>query len=123
MSRSNLHSTPWLHMHGQFSYHGEATIVGSRDGLTALRAALDKALADGQGEASVFATDGEIYHVIVRRSRTIRDMGEPPYLDEIARNIACAERGFIAKMDKHNRSPHHPYPCAAPCCASASAFA
>lgn len=95
----------WLHLRGQFTYHSEAHIVGSRAGLTALRDAINSALDSREATADVFASDGEGYQVLVRRSATIRDMGEPPYLDEIGRQIATFERDFVLKMEKRRLRP------------------
>ena len=93
---------PWLHIRGQFSYHCEAYIVGSRVGLTALRDAISAALADGDGEATAIANDGEGYAVTVRRTSRLRDMGAPPYIDELAREIAEIERNYLRKAQRHN---------------------
>ena len=52
---------PLLHMHGQPSWHTEAYVLGNRDGLLALRAAIDAALGQGEGVADVMVADGEGY--------------------------------------------------------------
>jgi len=54
-----------LHCYAQHSWHTEAYISGSRDALTLLRAAIDKALADGLSECKTCAADGECYSVYV----------------------------------------------------------
>lgn len=94
--------TAWLHIRGQFSYHCEAYIVGSRTGLLALRDAIDAALAGTEGEAIAYANDGEGYAVTVRRTSRLRDMGRPPYIDQLAREVAEVERDWIRKHQRHN---------------------
>lgn len=92
----------WLHIRGQFSYHGEAYIVGSRAGLLALRAAIDEALEHGEGEAIAYANDGEGYAVTVRRTSRLRDMGSPPYIDRLSEARANYEREWMQKTQRHN---------------------
>ena len=96
-------ATPWLHLRGQFSYHGEALISGTRAGLTALRDALTLAIEQRDAEAEVFASDGEGYAVTIRRCARIRDMGEPPYIDQLGRAVADAEREFMRKHERYQR--------------------
>lgn len=95
--------TPLVHIRGQFTYHGEATIRGNVSGLIALRDALNEALENGSGERVVFATDGEGYEVIVERSSTVAGLGQPTYADQEARQIACDERDFLIRMSKSER--------------------
>lgn len=95
--------TPWLHLRGQFSYHGEALISGSVAGLTALRDALTAAIEQRDAVASVYANDGEGYVVTIRRCARLRDMGQPPYIDELARAVADTERQFMKRHEKYNR--------------------
>lgn len=59
--------TEWLHLFAQPQWHFEASIVGTRKGIEALRDALNRALddADGVASAEVFANDGEGYGVNV----------------------------------------------------------
>lgn len=52
-----------LHIYAQFSWHGEARIVGNRNALTVLRDAVDAALSDGKAETTAMVTDGEGYAV------------------------------------------------------------
>lgn len=89
MSEPKPSEYPWLHVYGQFSWHSEAAIVGTKNGLTALRDAVSRAIETGQGQAEVIATDGEGYTIEIRRS--IRSsMGEPQY----------AIYGFKAEIDE-----------------------
>lgn len=97
-------ATPWLHIRGQLTYHAEASIVGTKAGLLALRDAIDVALVSREAEAEVFATDGEGYGLTVRCSKTVRDLGSPIYLDELARELAETERFFLASHEKHFRT-------------------
>lgn len=70
----------WMHVYGQFMWHGEARIVGTRSALEGLRAAIDAALKDGKGETGeVFASDGEGYVVEVYRADLIAHLGHPEY--------------------------------------------
>ena len=65
-----------LNIYGQAFYHQEARIIGSRDGLLQLKRTIEKALREGKattdtdvayndGNATLFASDGEGYEVIV----------------------------------------------------------
>lgn len=82
---------PWVHITSQFHEHGEAYVTGTREGLVALRDALDVALAKGDATAEVFATDGEGYGIVVRLSGTLSGLGEPVYFETLARNAYHAE--------------------------------
>lgn len=93
---------PWLHVRGQFTYHGEAYIVGTRAGLLKLRNAIDEAIESRDSEAIVCANDGEGYAVTVRRAASCGQMGRVPYIDELAREMADFERQWAAKMQRHN---------------------
>lgn len=93
----------WLHIRPQLTYHAEATIVGTSDGLEALRDAVNAALAEGAGKATVFASDGEGYNLAVQRTSTIAGLGAPTYLDEEARNLASMEREYLVRIDKASR--------------------
>lgn len=62
-----------LHLYGQGHWHDDAYIVGNTRGLTALRDAITKALADndnGPDEAEVSVADGEGYGVVIIRDDT-----------------------------------------------------
>lgn len=76
---------PTLHIYGQYTWHGEAVIVGDVAGLTVLKRAVDEALAAGSGGASAFVTDGEGYDVIVARTDEAgMEALAHPYTDEAA---------------------------------------
>lgn len=94
--------TAWLHIRGQFTYHGEAYIVGSRAGLQALQTAINDALDSGEGESIAYANDGEGYAVTVRRTSRLRDMGSPPYIDRLSEARADYEREWMQKTQRHN---------------------
>lgn len=70
----------FLHIYGQYQWHDTATIRGNRLALTALRDALDLALAKTESEAKVFATDGEGYGIKVVCSDVVSVIGRPEYL-------------------------------------------
>ncbi len=77
--------TPMLHLYAQPFWHAEAYIVGDREGLTALRDAIDAALDTGRGTASPFASDGEGYEleVLAVSTEDAWRLGVP-YTDEMA---------------------------------------
>jgi hypothetical protein len=89
----------WLHVRGQFTYHGEARIVGTRAGLAELQTAIGIALANGTADAFVAAADGEGYAVKVVRSSTVSGLGAPPYIDELAREVAVLERDWVKQRE------------------------
>jgi hypothetical protein len=97
---SGYDDTPWLHIRSQTTYHDAATIFGTRAGLTALFKAVGQAIDARQGTAQAVATDGEGYSVEVRSSQTLRDLGPPTYLDQIAREIAQYERDCLIRSSK-----------------------
>lgn len=74
---------PCVHVLPQTIWHSPACIVGNREGLEALRAAIDDALTNERAKAVVFADDGEGYRITVVRRH---DMSDVPfgYTDEIA---------------------------------------
>jgi len=79
---------PWLHIYAQYMWHGEARIVGTREALLALRGAINRALADKNGEAETeaIAGDGEGYGIKINRvpRRSVQNM-KPPYTVNYAR--------------------------------------
>ena len=86
MTEEECRNGPWMHIYGQPMWHADAAIMGTRAALSALRDAIDKALATGmESRMEAFASDGEGYHVIV----SIRSMdgleSEPlPYTESYA---------------------------------------
>lgn len=78
-------ATPMLHLYAQPFWHAEAYIVGDREGLTALRNAIDAALETGRATALPFASDGEGYELeIVAVSTEDAWRLAVPYTDEMA---------------------------------------
>lgn len=71
----------FLHVYPQPAEHGSAFIQGTKEGLLALRDAIDAALVGGVNEASamVFAADGEGYHCTVQCVNVLDTMGWPFY--------------------------------------------
>ncbi len=57
---------PIIHIHGQFSWHGEAYIVANAEGLLRLMTAINEAMANGIGVEQVFTNDGEGYYLGVK---------------------------------------------------------
>ncbi len=72
----------WLHVYAQPVQHEPAEIRGTREALTAMRDAIDAALAGGVGTASAFASDGEGFAVNVQRVEVLSLLGPLPYTDE-----------------------------------------
>lgn len=95
--------TPWLHIRSQFTYHAEAEIRGTREGLTALRDAVNEALEGGVGEGRAYASDGEGYGLFIVRCATVSALGKPTYLNEEARQLAWHEAEYLTREEKHNR--------------------
>lgn len=93
----------WLHIRGQFSYHSEASIIATESGLIGLREAIDEAIATGNGEAVVFSSDGEGYGLKVRRASLVAELGDPPYLEDLAREILEVERRFMRRFNSEYR--------------------
>lgn len=83
---------PWLQVYAQYAEHGEARILGTKNGLLALRDAIDRAIADKNGEAeaeAIVAADGEGYAIEVRRlprSALARMSAKHYYLYAVAYN-------------------------------------
>lgn len=73
---------PCVHILPQQCWHDPAFIVGNREGLTALRDAINDALIHESASTEVFADDGEGYRVAVVYRH---DMSDVPfgYTDEI----------------------------------------
>lgn len=83
---------PQLHIFSQIYWHTEAFIVGNREGLIALKAAIGKALEEGKGQADAFVSDGEGYMtgvICVDKPDDSREwtLMANPYTDEI-----CSEK-------------------------------
>lgn len=75
-----------LHCYAQPYWHGAAYLSGGRVALLALRAAIDKALHDGDGQCDLFASDGEGYTVhVVAMSDADAQRQVVPYTDDCAR--------------------------------------
>lgn len=88
--------TPVLHIHAQSHWHDDATIIGTRDALRALRVAIDTALTGDPGHADVFCADGEGYAVRV----LLRDRGpdDPAWRDARLPYVAAMARGGEAAI-------------------------
>jgi hypothetical protein len=54
-----------LHVYGQRMPHTEAWVVGDLEGLQRLKAAVERAIAEGSGVAHAFVEDGEGYPLLV----------------------------------------------------------
>lgn len=98
-----VEETPWLHIRGQFTYHGEATIRGTTEGLMVLKETLDKALVCGRSDGLVFSSDGEGYSIAIERHSMVKGIGRPTYADEEARALANLERDYLVQETKAMR--------------------
>lgn len=54
-----------IHVYGPFSWHDDAHIVANREGLEAMRNAIDQALKNGEGNTDAFVNDGEGFTLYV----------------------------------------------------------
>lgn len=81
-------TAPVLHLYAQAQNHDEAYVVGTPEGLKALRSALDAAIASGQGDADVLAADGEGYRLTIISKPNMDEMQplQYPYTDQIGRD-------------------------------------
>lgn len=76
---------PVLHLHAASFWHDDAWVVGNREGLERLRAAIDRALQKGGAHAAAFVNDGEGFHCFVAvESDSDMDRLNVPYTDEMA---------------------------------------
>lgn len=75
----------WMHVYGQQRPHAPAIIVANRKALEQLQQAIGAALASLEGEAEVFASDGEGYRVQVRMVNVLNNLGEPRYISYLER--------------------------------------
>lgn len=73
---------PWRHVYAQIYQHQPAIIRGNVAALTALREALDKAIATGEATADAFAIDGEGFGILCQRVNLNGLLGPLPYCDE-----------------------------------------
>lgn len=85
----------FMHVYSQYMWHDDAVIRGTKTALSALRDAIDAAIADGEGRAEVYATDGEGYHVVITRVNTIAAVGQPEY--RINDEYAAAEKAYARR--------------------------
>jgi hypothetical protein len=67
-----------LHIRAERSWHDDAYLIGNREALMQLRAAIDEALSQGVGFAFVMTSDNERYTTAV----FLNDA--PAYTDELA---------------------------------------
>ena len=85
-SAPTAESTPVVHLHAASFWHDDAWIVGNREGLEQLRAAIDRALDKGGTHASAFVNDGEGFTCFVAlESDADMNRLNVPYTDEVAR--------------------------------------
>jgi len=84
-------NSPLLHVFSQSFEHDDAAVVGTREALLALKAGIERALADERGVAMVDArvNDGEGFflNVYCVDDRTMRFVGVP-YADRDVESVA-----------------------------------
>ena len=81
-----------LAIYAQPAWHDDAIILGDREGLAALRAAIDAALATGYGTADTFVQDGEGYTLhVAMGSYTELEPVCTPYMDDYAGDYTGTE--------------------------------
>jgi hypothetical protein len=75
-----------LHVVPQYTYHADASIVGTREALVALRDAISYALKCGEAQMDTFASDGEGYTLTVRKIGAPAFHQEKPYYSFLNEN-------------------------------------
>jgi hypothetical protein len=91
----------YLHIFGQYTWHDEVQIVGTRKALEALAAAVAFALKYREAKsAHVFVNDGEGYTVHVKCVDDIGSDVPTPYTQDIANKDTAQwrERAFKAEI-------------------------
>lgn len=82
-------SDPWLHLYGQYQWHSPSRIVGTRDGLLALKEAVARCLEDRRPfEMQAFASDGEGYQITVEEVPSVTALARRklPYTAQFAKD-------------------------------------
>lgn len=103
----------WCHVWQQSFQHSPALIRGNRVALLNILAAIDEALNNTEGEAtaSLMASDGEGYSLIVQRCTTMAGLGRPEYLYErVQEQLAYERRVAWSPFKKPTRQPKDPSP-------------
>lgn len=103
-----LDSDPIVHIFGQFSWHDNACIVGTRAGLEKLRNAIDQALSNNRPECTgtVFADDGEGYNIIIKPEKEWSDIPTPYTWEEAADNSHPHPLSTLTMEDKQRLYNH-----------------
>lgn len=94
-----------LHVFGPAFWHDTLRIIGNKDGLTALRDAIDVALKEGYhyGDSPATTSDGEYFDIQVLnydKPRSAWNLVTLPYTDE----IAADKREGIKHIDELRQS-------------------
>jgi hypothetical protein len=103
-----------LHLYSPLHHHSDQHVVGNREGLLRLRAAIDRALEEGVGVETAFTNDGEGYYLnVVQDDRPWEewphedpyinpyysgevDAGRPGYDDEVRETLVKMQAKFRA---------------------------
>lgn len=99
-----------LHIYPQEFEHCDATIIGTRNGLLALRDAITEALEKGNSEATLLQNDGEGYSLRLACASDQWMQAMPTsYLYQGARNWSETESAaFLAALDGRAASNKQP---------------
>ena len=92
-----------VHVYGPLYEHGDAYIVGSRNGLKALRNAIDRALnGEVDSVAPMMAADGEGYNLFIATEDKpfMWDQLQLPYTDGREQGAALHPVELILKYDQ-----------------------
>lgn len=77
--------TKVLHVFSQYSWHDDLMIVGDKEGLIALREAIDKAIKGKWGQSRATVNDGEEFGIMVGQLHSTEvDDFQTPYVADYA---------------------------------------
>lgn len=69
-----------LHLYGPAFWHDDGRIIGNREGLEALKRAIEVALDEGSAQIEAYIADGKGYDFFVNLTEDMDDT-PPPYSD------------------------------------------
>lgn len=105
----SLKGLNFLHIYAQHTHHKEAFIVGNKEGLLELRAAIDEALINGQGKGDFFPSDEEGYDtyvsLIADEDEDLFNSLEMPYTEQFG---DCNSNCHFVNIKKDENAPHPP---------------
>jgi hypothetical protein len=98
-----------LHVHGQESWHSESIVVGDREAFGRLRAAVERALQDGEASFSPFASADDKFEVLVKlaeKAELLRAL-PLPYRAEYAGGCTGRSRAVVQLVRKERSDVHN----------------